>query len=242
MAEQLLHRQARLVEHLTSSAGIFGAMRGISNDPALHGLDLALLHLEARLSHEKRMQKVEWVLGRTLELLGGRCEALIREFVDACPSEGIGWLENARQFHDFLVAQWRHHTPEPPHLPDLAAYEIAYATVRAGKSRGPVQGEELLAGAIRRYPAAVLLRCAHDIRPLLEGRAGADAPTRRETRLAVTILPGTDEPQVSELSCDLFELLEMLDHFVDPAIFQDAPNVEMLIQNLTVGGLIEVHP
>lgn len=242
MTDRMLQRQARLVEHLTSSAGIFGAIRGISNDPALHGLDLALLHLEARLSHEKRMQKIEWVLRRTFELLGSRREALIREFVDACPPEGIGWLENACQFHDFLIAQWRNYAPEPPHLPDLAAYEIAYATVRAGKSRGPATGEELPAGAIRRHPAAVLLRCAHDIRPLLEGRAGADASTCRETRLAVTRLPGTDEPQVSELSSDLFELLEMLDHFVDPAIFQDTPNAEMLIQNLSAGGLIEVHP
>ena len=88
MADRLLQRQARLIEHLTSSVGIFGAVRGLSNDPELHGLDLALLHLEARFSHEKRMQKIEWVLTQTLELLGHRREAMIRDF--ATPAGMIG--------------------------------------------------------------------------------------------------------------------------------------------------------
>lgn len=242
MTDRLLERQARLVEHLTSSAGIFGACRGISNDPALHGLDLALLHLEARFSHEKRMQKIEWVLTRTLALLGRKRDTIIRAFADACPPTSISWLENARQLHDFLKTRWRCEAPVPAHLPDIAAYEIAYATVRAGERRSPNRMEEPLCGALRRHPGAVLLRCGHDIRPLLEGGIGDIAPAQRETRLAVTMLPGTDEPQVSELSRDLFELIEMLDHFVDPTIFQDTPHVEILIQNLAAAGLIEVHP
>src|SRR5260221_1731202 len=102
MPDRLLDRQARLLEHLTSSVGIFGAARGISNDRALHGLDLGLLHLEARFSHEKRLQKIEWVLTRTLDLLGSRRAAVNRDFVDACPPEGISWLANARQFHSCL--------------------------------------------------------------------------------------------------------------------------------------------
>ena len=242
MADRLLQRQARLVEHLTSSAGIFGAVRDISNDPALQGLDLALLHLEARFSHEKRMQKIEWVLTRTFELLGHRRETMIREFVKACPPTGISWLGNARQFHAFLRARWRHKPPLPAHLPDIAAYEIAYATVRAGERLGPAGVAEAPAGTIRCHPAAVLLCCAHDIRPFLEVGGGNDTPALRETRLAVTMLPGSDEPQVSELSRDLFEMLEMLDRFIDPSIFHDMPDAGMLIQNLAAGGLIEVHP
>jgi hypothetical protein len=243
MPDQLLERQARLVEHLTSGAGIFGTARGLSNEPALHGLDLGLLHLEARFSYEKRMQKIEWVLTRTLELLGDRRAALTREFVDACPPTGISWLENARQFHDFLKSHWLREAPDPAFLPDVAAYEIAYATVRAGKTALPPLSETSIdapPGAVRRYPGVVLLRCAHDIRSLLEGRD--DAPARREMRLAVTMLPATDAPQVSELSADLYELLEMLDAFVDPAVFEDTPEAEKLIQSLAAGGLIEVLP
>jgi hypothetical protein len=244
MRERLLGRQVRLLEHLTSGAGIFGAGRGISNDPALHGLDLSLLHLEARFSHAKRMQKIEWVLTRTLDLLGSKRAAMIRDFVEACPPEGIGWLANARQFHDFLKARWMGEAPEPPYLPDIAAYEIAYATVRAGANvdaapSGP--SSEAAPGAIRRQLGAVLLRCAYDIRPILEGRAGDSAPAPRETLLAVAMLPGTDEPLASELSSDLFEFLEMLDQFADPAIFQDTPGVNQLIEDLAAGGLIEVR-
>lgn len=242
MAERLLQRQARLVEYLTSGAGIFGAARGLSNDPMLYGLDLALLHLEARFSCEKRMQKIEWVLTRTLELLGSQREVLLREFVDACPPTSISWLENARQLHDFLKARWRRRAPTPPHLPDIAACEIAYASVRASESRAPARRERALPGAIRRNPDAILLRCAYNIRPILEGGTSDHVPVRRTTRLAVTALPGIDEPQVSELSRDLFELLEMLDHFVDPAIFQDRRNAETWIQDLATSGLIEVHP
>jgi hypothetical protein len=241
--DQLLDRQARLVEHLTSAAGIFGAARGISNDPALHGLDLALLHLEARFSHEKRMQKIEWVLTRTLALLGDKRAAITREFVDTCPPTGISWLENARQFHEFLEARWRTKPPHPPYLPDVAAYELAYATVRSGERRASSLSEDSAAarpGMLRRHPGAVLLRCAFDIRPILEGR-GDNAPVRHELGLAVTMLPGTDAPQASEISPGLFEFLEMLEEFVDPAIFQDTPNAENLILDLIAGGLIEVR-
>jgi hypothetical protein len=240
-----LDRQTRLIEHLTSVAGIFGTAHGLSNDPTLHGFDLGLLHLEARFSHEKRMQKVAWVLTRTLELLGTGRAAMTREFVDACPPTGISWLENARQFHDFLQVRWLHDLPEPPYLPDIAAYELAYATVRAGERLVPSRSKDASGtrpGAIRRHPSAVLLRCAYDLRPILEGSAGNDAPARRPTCLAVTMLPGTDMPQVSELSAALYELLEMLDEFVEPAVFADTPNVETLIQSLAAAALIEVHP
>ena len=241
MPQRLLDRQIRLLEHLTSRAGIFGAARGISNDPALLGLDLGLLHLEARFSHEKSMQKIEWVLTRTLELLGNKRAVVTQEFIDACPPTGISWLENARQFHGFLKTRWRSQAPEPPYLPDVAAYELAYATVRAGEMQAPNRCDDVaVPGAIRRCPGTVLLRCAYDIRPILEGNDRA--PERRMIRLAVTMQPDTDVPQVSELSRDLLEILEMLDAFVDPAMFQDMPEVEGLIQNLAARGLIEVHP
>jgi hypothetical protein len=241
MPNPLLDRQTRLVEHLTSGAGIFGAARGIANDPALEGLDLGLLHLEARFSFEKRMQKIEWVLTRTLELLGSKRAAMTREFVDACPPTGISWLENARQFHDFLKARWRCEAPEPPYLPDIAAYELAYATVRAGETHLPIRSEDAAPrGSIRRWPGAMLLRSAYDIRPILEGND--TVPAHRMIRLAVTMRPGTDAPEVSELSAELFEILEMLEDFVDPATLQEAAEGETLIEKLAARGLIEVHP
>jgi hypothetical protein len=244
MREQLLDRQLRLLEHLTSSAGIFGAARGISNDPALHGLDLALLHLEARLSHEKRMEKIELVLTRTLDLLGRNRPLIIGAFIDACPPVSISWLENARQFHDFLVDRWRTEIPDPAYLPDVASYEMAYAMVRAGELRQATDLDGALEappGAIRRHPGAVILCCDHDIRLILEDRAGEPPPPRRDTWLAVAMRPGTDEPLVSNLSCELFEVLKMLDQFAEPATFQDIPGMSALTEDLTARGLIEVR-
>jgi len=186
------------------------------------------------------MEKIGWVLTTTFDLLGGNRALIIREFVEACPPQGISWLENARQFHEFLSARWQHETPEPPYLPDVAAYELAYATVRAGQSH-QTAALDAQAGAVRRRPDAVLLRCAYDIRPILEGRAGGTGPDRRETLIAVAMLPGTDEPLVSELSADLFAFLEMLDQFADPAIFEDVPELDSLIADLLARGLIEVR-
>lgn len=243
MPDQLLDRQLSLLEHLTGGAGIFGAARGLSNAPALHGLDLGLLHLEARFSHEKRMQKIEWVLTRTLALLAERRGPIVCDFVDAYPPTSIRWLDNARQFHTFLQARWMRERPDPPWLPDIAAYEIAYATVRAGENEDHAPFEctpEHPSGAIRRHPAAVVLRCAYEIGPILEGAADL-VPVRRETLMAVTMVRGTDTPLVSELSSDLFDLLEMLDGFAELSLF-DTPEAGRLIEELADAGLIEVHP
>jgi hypothetical protein len=244
MPDRLLDRQARLLDHLTSGAAIFGDNRGASIDRAHQGIPGGLLHLEARFSHEKRMQKIGWVLTSTLDLLGSNRAPIIRDFIESCPPVGIGWLENARQFQDFLAARWLREAPEPPYLPDVAFYEMAYATVRAGQSNVAPEldgAPEAPPGAIRRHPGVVLLRCAYDIRSILEGRADQDGPAQRETLFAVAMLPGTDDPEVSELSSDLFELLEMLEPFADPATFQDTPGVDQLIAELVAGGLIEVR-
>ncbi|HLH98489.1 MAG TPA: hypothetical protein VKW08_25550 [Xanthobacteraceae bacterium] len=242
MSNQLLQRQARLLEHLTGGAGIFGGARGLSNEPLLRGLDLGLLHLEARFSHEKRMQKIEWVLSHTLDLLGDKRAAIIRDFVEACPPASITWLDNARQFHAFLQSYWTREAAEPAWLPDVANYEIAYATVRAGERRSSLQNStEAVSGAVRLHPSAVLLRCNYDIRCILDG--GADqVPMQREIYLAVAILPGSDEPFVSTLSSPIIELLEMLTEFVNFTAFVDTPEVAHLLEELTDGGLIEVVP
>jgi hypothetical protein len=55
------------------------------------------------------------------------------------------------------------------------------------------------------------------------------------------MLPGTDEPLASELSSDLFTLLEMLDEFVEPAIFEDSLGLDKLIADLAARGLVEVR-
>ena len=61
------------------------------------------------------------------------------------------------------------------------------------------------------------------------------------SRPPTLLVHGTDDPLVSELSSSAFELLEMLDQFVDPLIFQNAPGLDQLINELAACGLVEVR-
>jgi hypothetical protein len=129
-AKGLLDRQVRLLEYLTSGEAIFGDSCGSLRDPILEGIDRRLLHIEARFSHEKRMAKIAAVFPKTLALLGEDRDAVVREFVHACPPVDIGRLENARQFSGFLISRWATRRPALPYLPDVAACELACAQVR----------------------------------------------------------------------------------------------------------------
>ena len=113
MAKRLLDRQISLLDYLTSGAAIFGDKRRAPLDPALQGLDVGLLRLEARFSYEKRMEKIVAVFRHTFELLASEQSAIVREFVRTCPPADIGHLTNAREFHDFLSARWRRRRPKP---------------------------------------------------------------------------------------------------------------------------------
>jgi hypothetical protein len=243
MSNRLLDRQISLLEHLTSGTAIFGDAAGAELDRARLGIDAGLLRLEARASHEKRMEKIEWVLSTTLDLLGAGKAAIIRDFVAACPPASISRLENARQFHDFLAQRWLREAPEPPYLPDVAACELAYASIHGSEKRA-FEAEKLAArdGSIRRHPRVILVRCRHDVRSILEGRAGEAPIAERDTPLAASMPTDAEHPIMSELSPDLFEVLEMLDDFVDLETFSDVPDVSRLIADLGRRGFLEVRP
>jgi hypothetical protein len=242
MADRLLDRQFRLLEHLTSGAVIFGTDRGALIECAPEGIHGGVLHLEARFSHEKRMAKIEGVLPSTLDLLGVFKAAIVRDFAEACPPVSISRLDNARQFHGFLSARWLKEAPEPPYLPDIAKYELAYAAIRSEKPKlATIENTSgARPGAIRRHPDVMLLRCTYDIRSIIEGRVGEATPVQRDTCLALVLLPGARTPLVSNLSGGLFSLLEMLDQFLDPAIFEDTPDLDELIADLAERRLVEI--
>src|SRR5204862_5841553 len=117
----------------------------------------------------KRLEKIRAVFVRTFEILGTTGERLVREFADAHPPASIGRLENARQFYRFLATRWDHEAPEPLYLPDVAAFELAFAEVGAAGWEPEAHCEEHRCDwpnkGIRRAPGVVLLRCAYKIRP-----------------------------------------------------------------------------
>ena len=60
--KRLLDRQVSLLHYLTSGDAIFRERAEVPLDEALVGVYRGLLRIEARFSHEKRMEKI---LGRT---------------------------------------------------------------------------------------------------------------------------------------------------------------------------------
>jgi hypothetical protein len=231
MSDTLLERQASLLQHLTSAGAIFGE-GDLSADA--FGFHRGLLHLEAKYSHQKRMEKIEAVLPRTLALLGAEREAMVRAFAETNAPDSISRLDNARQFHQFLRAHQGEQAAAPAWLADVAAFEITWAEARG--SNGASRPKPGRPGSLRRHPAAVLLRSVYDLAPVLQGRADEAAP--RESFLAIALPDGKKAPELYVLARELFELLELLDDFTDEL----AEIPDAVIADLTASGLIEVSP
>jgi hypothetical protein len=244
MTKRLLDRQASLLDYLTSGNAIFGGVDHACRTSDLEGIDGRLLHLEARFSHEKRMEKVLAVFPKTFDILGDRAPAVIREFAEACPPTDISRLVNALQFHDFLSTLAVRRL-EPPHLLDVAACELACAKVRAAiddqAADAPKRGTKQQRGLIRRGPAVALLHCAYDVRPIFEGRSSVPSPDERDTALAVAMPTGAGRPQIFELMPIVYELLAALEDWTDPQAFGDTSEVEDIIVDLIEHGLVEVE-
>jgi hypothetical protein len=234
--QRLLGRQVSLIRHLTSADAIFGGGRRGVVDQALERIDPNLLRLEARFSHDKRMEKIAAVFPRTLALLGGARGACIAAFTAACPPTDISRIENARQFHGFLSEQWRAAPATPPYLPDIAAFELACAATRAAiETRCLFEHGQ---AGIRRKRGVVLLRTAYD----LSGIFGTNArypPPLRDSRLAIAGIANAGAPLIFDLTAEVFDLLAALDQWTDPAAFSD-PDAEMLIADLADKGLVEL--
>jgi hypothetical protein len=242
MAMRLLDRQVRLLDYLTSSRAIFGEEEDATLDPALAGMDSRLLRLEACFSHEKRMEKIIAVFPKTYRLLGAERAAIVQEFVKAWPPTDIARIENARQFYDFLGSRWRLEPPEPPYLEDVAACEFACARVRgavAASQHEPTSVSQPRRHSIRRRPDMVLLRCAYNIRPVVEDDAQDVAVAKSDTPLAIAIPPGAEHPSVFEVPPHVFDVLGALDDWTDRSELGSAREVDELICELAQLGLVE---
>jgi hypothetical protein len=245
---RLLDRQSNLLEYLTSGAAIFGQGRVALLDASLHGVDLALLQLEARFSHQKRMEKIAAVFPKTFAILGESLAQIVQEFAETCPPVDINRLANANQFHDFLSLS-RQHDPGSPYLRDVTACELAFLKVRVAAEERQTErksGKKTRSHRmIRRRPGVALLRCAYDIRGIFEescdATATATAPKKRDTPLALAIPLGADRPHVFEVLPIVFDLLVALDDWTDLVAVGKIPEIEGLIADLLGHGLIEVR-
>jgi hypothetical protein len=247
MARRLLDRQLSLLRHLTSGATIFGGQVG-HVDPSLAGIDPRLLYLEARFSHEKRMEKIAAVFPRTFNLIRGDGTQVSRAFSQAFPPTCIGRLENARQFYKFLLVSWGSVPAKPRYLPDLAACELALAEMRFCSI---VRNEDARAvnrrnfsvssGMIRRSRNVLLRRCRYDVRGAFETSVTRSAPQKRTTRIAISIPIGACEPTVFELEATIFDLLSALDEWTDGRVIGDTQRANEFAYQLCTRGLLEIR-
>jgi uncharacterized protein (UPF0276 family) len=239
----LLQRQLALLDYLTSGVAISEAKGSDALPTALSGMNPALLALEARFSHEKRIEKIAGILPRTFDRLGDARAALLRTFAETCPPSTIGRIENARQFCDFLAARERRRDLPLAYLPDLAALELALATVLAGHQEDgrSCDMDSLPKGEagmkqMRRAQGVVLLRCAHDIRAILEMDSLAP-PTRKDTPLIIAKPAGSAEPLIFDVPESVFVLLARLDEWTEPPA---SPQLSAFLAELADCGVLEI--
>jgi hypothetical protein len=239
----LLGRQVALLDYLTSGTAISETADSPVLPPPLRGMNPALLAVEARFSHEKRIEKIAGILPRTFDRLGDARVALVQRFAELCPPCTIGRMENARQFCDFLAAREQREDLPFAYLPDLAAVELALARLRAEQP-----GHEQLCGIdplppiaadrkrIRRAQGVILLHCAHDIRAILEMDSRA-APERKDTQLVVAKPAGSAEPLIFDVPAPIFALLATLDQWTEPPA---SAGISAFLAELAGCGVLEI--
>jgi hypothetical protein len=230
------------LEYLTSVVVVFGDADHVPLDRGVRGIDRRPLRLQARLSHEKRMRKLEAIFPNTIMLLGDSRLPMIREFTEACPPTSAGFIENARQFRDFIWRRQEQETLKPPYLHEVAACELGLAEVRAFSGDWDCVADIESCpprNCIRRHPGVVLLRCAYDIRSVfVKGEAD---PTRRDTRLAINMTPGSEQPAIFELAPAIFDLLAVMDDWAHVATLDVPFHLNDVICDLTKHGLIQTR-
>ena len=245
MANRLLDRQTSLLEYLSSTAAIFGDQADALVDPALQGIDQAVLRLVARFACNKRIERIIAVFPRAFEILGAEQRLILREFVEVSRPTNKSTLANAREFHEFLSIRWQCEPPKPAYLPDVAACELAIAEVRnvvedhetpakKGKSDGPERG-------IRHRRSVVPLRCAYDIRSIFDAGPGEAVPPKRDTPLVVTLPAGFRDVRIVEVAPVVVDALTLLDDWVDPSTLDAFGDRKNLVSHLAAHGLIEVR-
>ena len=235
---RLLERQLKLLDYLTSTGAIFPGPSGAALPPALRGIDPELLHLEARFSHEKRMEKIAAVFPLTFKLFGECADTITYRFVDACPPFDIGRIENAHQFYEFLDEVWKTEAPMPRYLPDIAECEFAYATVR-GRSDAAKEGtfpKVTAQTSIRRNPNIALLRTAFDLREMFESGDVDVVPEQRVTSLAIVSYSG--DVGILELAPEIYDLVAAFDEWVNVG---GLLGMDELAVDLAEAGIVELR-
>jgi hypothetical protein len=219
-----------LQQDLLSTLAAPGAGR-----PGPAGIDADRLALVARLTHEKRIDKLRSLLPATFAALGERASAYALDFAEQHPPIDAHAVANALQFYRFLSRA----QDGPPYLRDVCYCELAMSALGARPAPVPSSVALPAEGAVelRRRPEVRLRRCEHDIRPLLRARGGAAdaAIDERAVFLVIARPPGSATGKVFDVEENLFALLSLLRRW-----HRLSPDDEWLTDETTCGSLTEL--
>jgi hypothetical protein len=198
--DELLALQEALVSTLSAPSG---------GQPVPGGVDASRLALVARLTLDKRIDKIRTLLPATFTALGERAASYAQNFAAQHPPFDAHAIVNALQFYRFLSR-----VPEgPAYLRDLCFCELAMASLGACPAPAPCPVAYPVEGAVemRRHPAVRLRRCEHDIRPLLQSQGGV--VDKRTVFLVISRPPDSPTGKVFEIEESLFAMLSILRHW-----------------------------
>ncbi len=249
--DRLIGMQTNLLRHLTSHAFIFGTrdLESAALEPALRGMDLRRLRLEAEFSYNKRMKRIRQTFARTATLLGHGFEALLRDFAATCPPETYERYPDAKCFHDHFVARSAQEPPTPAWAADVAALELALSEARtlrptAMERKALMARPQPSAGLwYRTHPCALLVHCRYDVRPLFEPARAGEPVSQRPGSLAVLASRGRRQPLVLELRPGALDLLECSRQWSPLASSATGPDDNAraaLVKRLAAQGLVLV--
>lgn len=214
--QRLIDRQTMLLRHMTSAAFMFGTeeLASAARDPALAGMDLGRLRLEAEFSHSKRMKKLRGTFERTADLLGHGFSEVTKDYASVHPPKTYQRYPDAESFFEYFLEHWAHKASTPAWAADVAAVELALS--RARTLRPAAMETEALAKCPkepgsswrRTHPCTLLVQCTYDVRPLFEPARSGEAVTQRQVHIAVLAARGRRRPLVMEAVPEAVALME----------------------------------
>ena len=211
----LIERQELLLKQLTSPEFIFGTgFEKFTPDPSRRGIDPGRLRLEAELTFDKRVGKIEKAMRKTFALLGHDRPRVLKGFAAAHPPRSYRRYDEAREFCDYLRANCQTFDALPPFILDVATVELALARFHAASSAGEAGTqtgevpEPSNLPAVRIHPRAQLLHLNYDLSSVLSGSTVKFAPPARNCTIVVFEARQSSSPRAVEVPDHSVEFLK----------------------------------
>ena len=205
------------------------------------------MRILGRLILAKRMSKIEALLPATCRCASMHVPTLMRAFAVACPPTSLSRQDNARQFHDFVLAY--EGVPEAPnYLADLVRLEYLTASATLAARDRPLASPAAhlaprldpawTAFEVRVPPDLHLFETEFDLRSALND-SPPGALERGRPRLIAVVCAATDA-RVFHLEEEIAGLLLDLEEWT-PVRAEDPESVRSGIESLAARGLVEVR-